>query len=127
MNSHHETAYAKARGLGAAGHATGHWRAQRISAIALVPLALWLALALFGGVAADRAALTAWLRQPVNMILMILLLLAAFHHVALGLQVVAEDYIHTRARFAAIALIQLLCVAGAAVGIVATLTMALTG
>lgn len=127
MTLRRRTAYAQAHGLGAAGHGTGHWRAQRVSALALVPLALWLGLSLFGGAATDRAALAGFLGQPVNAILMVLSLLAAFHHAALGLQVVAEDYIHTRARFAAIALIRLSCIAGATAGIVATLTMALAG
>lgn len=116
-----------AHGLGSAGHGAGHWWAQRVSAIALVPLALWIAVALAGGAATDHAALTAWLKAPVNSVLMVLLLVAAFHHAALGLQVVAEDYVHSRARFAVVALIQLACVAGAAAGIVATLAMAIAG
>lgn len=118
--------FARARGLGAAGHGTGHWWAQRVSAVALVPLSLWLAVALAGGAAADHASLVVWLAAPLNAVLMILLLMAGFHHAALGLQVVAEDYIHSGARFAAVAGIQLACIAGAAVGIVAVLRMALS-
>lgn len=110
--------------LGAAGHGTGHWRAQRISATALIPLLLWLVAALANGAATDYAALTIWLGKPVNSILMILLLIAAFHHAAMGLQVIAEDYIHSRTRFAVVTLVQLICVAGAVAGIVATLVIA---
>lgn len=119
------TPYSAVRGLGAAGHAASHWWVQRVSAMALVPLILWLAWALAGGSATDHEALTLWLEAPINLILMILLLIAAFHHAALGLQVIAEDYIHSRARFAVIACIQLACVAGGATGIVATLLIAL--
>ncbi|WP_412051812.1 succinate dehydrogenase, hydrophobic membrane anchor protein [Hoeflea sp. Naph1] len=115
-----------ARGLGAAGHGVGHWAAQRTSAIALVPLALWLVVALRSGAAADHAALTIWLGSPLNAMLMVLLLIAAFYHAALGLRVVAEDYIHSRARFLAVVLIQLACIAGATVGVVAVLLIALT-
>ncbi|MBC7286311.1 MAG: succinate dehydrogenase, hydrophobic membrane anchor protein, partial [Hoeflea sp.] len=76
----YRTSHAAATGLGVAGHGVGHWRAQRASAIALVPLALWLAFSLADGVAADHAMLNAWLGVPVNAILMILLVFAAFHH-----------------------------------------------
>lgn len=127
MTSRHVTAYSTARGLGAAGHGASHWWAQRVSAIALVPLVLWLVLALAGGSAADHKALTIWLSAPVNTILMVLLLTAAFHHAALGLQIIAEDYIHSHARFAVTALVQLACAAGGAAGIVATLVIAIAG
>lgn len=120
------TPYSAAHGLGAAGHGASHWWAQRVSAIALVPLVLWLVLALAWGSATDHLALTLWLQAPVNSILMILLLIAAFHHAALGLQVIAEDYIHARARFAVIAFVQLACIAGGASGIVATLLIAIS-
>lgn len=90
----------------------------------LVP---WLALALAGGAATDHAALTAWLAAPVNAILMIVLLIAAFHHAALGLQVVAEDHIHARARFVVIATIHLASIAVAVAGIAAVLLIALPG
>ncbi|TYB90031.1 succinate dehydrogenase, hydrophobic membrane anchor protein [Oceaniovalibus sp. ACAM 378] len=120
------TPYSAAHGLGAAGHAARHWWAQRVSAIALVPLVLWLVWALANGGATDYAALSDWLKSPINTILMILLLIAAFHHAALGLQTIAEDYIHSRARFAVIALVQLACAAGGAAGIVATLLIAIT-
>lgn len=118
--------YSAAHGLGAAGHAASHWWAQRVSAIALVPLVLWLVWALAGGAAIDYVALGIWLNAPINAILMILLLIAAFHHAALGLQVIAEDYIHSRARFLMIVFLQLACAAGGTAGIVATLVVALT-
>jgi len=116
-----------AQALGPAGHGTHHWWAQRVSAIVLVPLVLWLVLALAGGSATDLIALTIWLGTPVNTVLMILLLIFVFHHTALGLWVIVEDYMHSRARFAAIALIQLACAAGGSAGIVATLMIAMGG
>ncbi|MGX0877842.1 succinate dehydrogenase / fumarate reductase membrane anchor subunit [Roseovarius sp. MBR-154] len=125
MTSRRVTPYAAAHRLGAAGHAAGHWWAQRVSAIALVPLILWLVWALTGGSAADHMALTVWLGAPVNAILMILLLIAAFHHAALGLQVVAEDYIHSRLRFAVIAFVHIACAAAGVAGIAATLMFGL--
>lgn len=126
MTSRRVSPYSTAHGLGAAGHGAGHWWAQRVSAIALVPLLLWLVWALAGGSVTDYMALTLWLGAPINTILMILLLIAAFHHAALGLQVIAEDYVHSRARFAVIVFVQLSCAAGGAAGIVATLVVAVS-
>ncbi|MEG4641674.1 MULTISPECIES: succinate dehydrogenase, hydrophobic membrane anchor protein [Paracoccus] len=125
MTIRHIPPFARARGLGAAGHGTAHWWAQRVSAAGLVPLVLWFALALAGGAAADHAKLVAWLAAPLNSGLMILLLMAGFHHAALGLQVLAEDYIHSGARFVAVAAIQLACFAGAVFGIASVLRVAL--
>lgn len=126
MTKSRVTAYSAAHRLGAAGHGARHWWAQRASAIALVPLGPWLVWALASAAALDYAAMTAWLKVPFNAILLILLLIAAFHHAALGLQTIAEDYIHSRARFAVIAIIQLACAAGGVAGIAATLLIALT-
>ena len=126
MTTRYVSALARARGLGAAGHGPGHWWAQRVSAAALVPLVFWLVVTLASGVAAEHAALTAWLSAPLDATLMILLLIAAFHHAALGLQVVAEDHIHSDARFAVVAAVHLACAAGATLGIAAVLLIALT-
>ena len=124
MTIRHIPPFARARGLGAAGHGTAHWWAQRISVAGLVPLVLWFALALAGGAAADHAKLVAWLAAPLNSGLMILLLMAGFHHAALGLQVLAEDYIHSGARFVVMAAIQPACFAGAVIGIASVLRIA---
>ncbi len=125
MTVRRHSPFTTARGLGAAGHGVGHWWAQRVSAVALIPLAIWLAMALTSGAVADHTALKLWLGVPLNAILMVLLLITAFHHAALGLQVVAEDYIHSRARFPVVALIHLACVAGAVAGIVSVMLLAL--
>ena len=35
-----------------------------------------------------------WIQSPFNAIMLLLLIIATFHHMQLGLQVVIEDYIH---------------------------------
>lgn len=87
---------ANAHGLGSAKDGVGHWWAQRISAIALALLVPWFLLALLGVDFSDHAVARAWLAQPINAVLMSALVLAALYHAQLGLQVVVEDYIHTR-------------------------------
>lgn len=110
-----------ATGLGSSKTGVEDWWAERVSAIALVPLTLWFAASLIAHTGSDYAAFVAWLRAPVPAILMILLCIALFHHTALGLQVVIEDYIHAGNKFAALIMVRLSCFALAVAGIVATL------
>ena len=115
---------ARAIGLGSAKGGVGHWWAERVSAIALVPLTLWFIASLIAHTGSDHATFIAWLRTPLATILMILLLIAVFHHTALGLQVVIEDYVHSGAKFVAVIAVRLGCLTLAAAGIVATLRIA---
>ena len=81
----------RAIGLGSAKGGVKEWWAERVSAVALVPLTLWFAATIIAHNGSDHAAFIAWLRTPLAPILMILLLIALFDHTALGLQVVIED------------------------------------
>ncbi len=89
------TPLGRARGLGSAKDGTAHWWMQRMTAIALVPLLLWFVASIAASAGADHAAATAWLARPLNGILVLLMVIAGFHHAQLGLQVVIEDYVHT--------------------------------
>jgi succinate dehydrogenase / fumarate reductase membrane anchor subunit len=118
------TPLARAIGLGSAKGGYEHWWAERASAIALVPLTLWFVASIIAHAGSDYATFIAWLRTPLAIISMILLLIALFHHAALGLQVVIEDYVHSGVKFAAVMAVRLGCFALAAVGILATLSVA---
>lgn len=118
---------ARAVGLGSARKGVEHWWAERVSAVALVPLTLWFAASIIAHAGSDHAAFVAWLRTPLAAILMVLLLTALFHHTVLGLQVVIEDYMHSGAKFAALIAVRLGCFALAAAGIVATLRITFGG
>lgn len=85
---------ARARGLGSAKEGVAHWWAQRVTAIALVPLGVWFVGSVLGLIGASHAAVAAWIASPVSAVLLILLLGATLHHAQLGCQVVIEDYIH---------------------------------
>jgi succinate dehydrogenase / fumarate reductase membrane anchor subunit len=87
---------ARARGLGAAHHAVGHWVNQRITAIANIPLMLWLVSSIVHLRGVDYTTFTVWLAQPLNAILMILVIVSTFYHAALGTQVIVEDYVHNK-------------------------------
>lgn len=82
------------RGLGSAKSGTEHFWAQRVTAVALIPLTLWFVYSVIALSGADHGAVSAWMQSPVNAVLMLLLIVATFHHMQLGLQVVIEDYIH---------------------------------
>ena len=84
----------RVRGLGSAREGVGHWWAQRMTALALVPLALWFVATLIGLTGADHATARDWIGAPVPASLLVLLIVATFYHGALGLQVVIEDYVH---------------------------------
>lgn len=93
-----KTPLGAARGLGSAKDGTHHWIAQRITAIALVPLTIWFIFSAVALAGASYPEAAAWLADPVNAVLMLLLVVATFHHLQLGLQVVVEDYVHHEGR-----------------------------
>ncbi len=115
----------QARGLGSAKSGTEHWWMQRVTAIALVPLSLWLVAGLVCHASGDFAAVSAWLAQPWTAVGMILFLATMFYHSQLGLQVVIEDYVHGEfSRIASLVLMKFAHVALAAAGIFAVLKVA---
>jgi succinate dehydrogenase / fumarate reductase, membrane anchor subunit len=120
------TPLGRAIGLGSAKEGVQHWWAQRLTAVAMVPLALWFCAGLIAHAGADRAGLFQWLGSPGQAILMILLLGVGFHHMALGLQVVIEDYVHHEwAKIAALVLNRFVAYGLAVAGIFAVIRMSL--
>ena len=87
----------RARGLGSTNEGVHHWRWQRITGIALVPLALWFVFSMIGLIGADLSAVRAWVGAYGNPVLLTSLIIAMFHHAQLGLQVIIEDYVHGEA------------------------------
>jgi succinate dehydrogenase / fumarate reductase membrane anchor subunit len=72
-----------------------HWWMQRLTAIALIPLTLWLTFSVSSISGAEYKEVIAELGSPLNAILIITLIIVAFYHAALGMQVVFEDYVST--------------------------------
>jgi succinate dehydrogenase / fumarate reductase membrane anchor subunit len=91
-----QTPLKRARGLGSAKSGAHHWIVQRITAVALVPLCLWVIWLVLAALHADYAQARALVHAPVNAVLLAAFVLAMFWHTQLGLQVVIEDYVHTR-------------------------------
>ena len=82
-------------GLGSAKAGTEHWWHQRVSAIAGIPLVVFLIGYLLMHRGASRADIVASMHNPFVAILMGLTIANLVWHMRLGLQVVIEDYVHT--------------------------------
>jgi succinate dehydrogenase / fumarate reductase membrane anchor subunit len=94
-NNRLRTPLKTARGLGSAKDGTHHFVLQRITAVALIFLSLyvvWLILSLVGS---DYATVRASVAHPCNAVLLVAFIVATFWHAKLGLQVIIEDYVHT--------------------------------
>jgi succinate dehydrogenase / fumarate reductase, membrane anchor subunit len=125
MASRMRSPLGRAIGLGSAKEGVEHWWMQRITAIALVPLMLWFVIAVIGLAGADLETMQNWVGRPLPAILLVLLLIATFYHMSLGLQVVVEDYVHVElAKLALVIVIRLFCFALAVAGIFAVFSIA---
>jgi len=90
------SALGRARGLGSSHEGVHHWRAQRLTAVLLVPLGLWFIANVVYLIGLDIApsVFRAWIGEHGNALLLILFVLVLFHHTVLGMQTVIEDYVH---------------------------------
>ncbi len=105
------TPLSRARGLGSAKDGLHHWWAQRLTAVALIPLVAWFAVSLVMLSGADYATVRAWIGSPFVMVLLLLTIVIGLHHAQLGMQVVIEDYVHNDgAKLALIVLVRFLAV-----------------
>ncbi len=117
---------ARVRGLGAAKEGVSHWWAQRLTALALVPLSLWFVASLATLAGADHAVVRAWVSSPLVASLLILLVVATLYHAYLGLQVVIEDYVHHEgAKLVWMLAVRVTCLVLATVGVLSVLVLLL--
>lgn len=85
-------------GLGSAMDGTAHWWAERVSSVALIPLTLWLLIALLTLPDLEFGTVRAWLAAPWHGLLAVLLTAVLAYHSDLGTTVIVEDYVHSKAR-----------------------------
>ncbi len=115
------TPLSRARGLGSAKDGTHHFWHQRLTALLLIPLILWLGFSL-AALPVEHATLVAWIQQPIATVGLVLLVIVIFYHAKLGLQVVIEDYVSSHSRRMVTLLISnLICLLFGAVGVVSVL------
>ena len=82
-------------GMGSAKDGTEHWWAQRVSAVALIPLTLWFVFSLLMLPGLDYETVKTWLSLPTSGFLCVLLLVVLTYHSYLGTIEVIEDYVHS--------------------------------
>jgi len=80
-------------GLGSAKDGTAHWWAQRVTAVALVPLALWFVFSLLTLPDFEYETVRTWLSVPITGFLALLLVGVMSYHSYLGTIVIVEDYV----------------------------------
>jgi succinate dehydrogenase membrane anchor subunit len=90
-----------------------HWRNQRLTALALVPLSFWFLAALLRQPALDHAAVSGWLARPLQALLAALFGAALLWHSMQGIQVVLEDYVGGRLHTVSLTIARLLHLLGA--------------
>jgi succinate dehydrogenase / fumarate reductase membrane anchor subunit len=121
-----QTPLKRVRGWGSSKSGTQHFIVQRVTAVALIPLVIWFVWFVLSLVHADFAHARTMLHQPLQALLMIVFLGAAFWHAQLGLQVVIEDYVHTTwLEITSQLLVKFLCILGAVASILAVVRVAL--
>ena len=83
-------------GKGSAKSGFHHWWVERVSGAALVPLGLWFAFAVAALPNYEHATVSQFIRQPCHAVLLVLLAATASYHSRMGLQVVVDDYVHSK-------------------------------
>ena len=122
------TPIARARGLGSGKTGTEHFWIQRVTAVVLALLVPWLIGLLVSLVGADLDAVRTTIARPWNAILLAGFVVALFWHAKLGIQVVIEDYVHTRGTEVTLQLLNILaCTVGALASLYAIGRIALLG
>ena len=82
------------RGLGSAKTGTEHWWLQRVTAIANIPLVIFLIIFVLAHLGAERATLMQSVKHPLIAIALAMSFLSILWHMRLGMQVIIEDYVH---------------------------------
>ncbi|MFA5963779.1 MAG: succinate dehydrogenase, hydrophobic membrane anchor protein [Sphingomonas sp.] len=89
-----QTPRRRARGLGAARSGSTHFWIQRVTAIANVPLTVFLLALLVALTGLNHDAARHYVANPLVSIILILLIGSGAFHMRLGMQTIIEDYIH---------------------------------
>ena len=94
VNSLSQSCLKKVMQMKSKSHGVVHWKLQRISAIAMIPLIIWFVSSLIFSLINGYDQSITWLQSPLNATGMVLLFGTLYFHAASGLQVVIEDYVH---------------------------------
>jgi len=114
-----------ALGLGSAKSGSGHWYSQRVSAVAVTILGVWMLAALLGLGSLEHRVVLRFLSSPTSAVFCALFVVAAAYHAWLGMQVVIEDYVGQQVgRLVALIVTKFVLIVAAVVGVLAVLRIA---
>jgi succinate dehydrogenase / fumarate reductase membrane anchor subunit len=115
------TPLSRVKGLGSAREGTSHFWHQRLTALLLIPLTLWIGFSI-AALPVDHATLVGWIQQPLVTVVLVLLIMVTFYHAQLGLQSVIEDYVAAHASRTFVLLVSnLMCLLFGTVGVISVL------
>ena len=118
------TPLARVKGLGSAKDGTQHFWHQRLTALLLIPLVLWVGFSI-AALPLDHATLVSWVQNPLVTIALVLLISVLFYHAKLGLQVVIEDYVSSHSKRTPLLLFSgFMCLLFGIIGVVSVLKIA---
>lgn len=123
-----KTPLSRAIGLGSAKDGVEHWWSQRLTAIALIPLAALFVIPFARALGDGHMAVLALYSAPYHAVVAALFIAVVFAHLRQGLQVVIEDYVHAKAARTAMLVANTLgCWLFAAAGVFSVLKIAFVG
>ena len=115
-------------GHGSAREGVHHWWHLRTSSAALVVLGVWFVFAVLTLPDLGHKTVTAWIGRPFTAVMLLLFVVVATWHSALGVQVVVEDYVRGKgARVLTLVVVRFLHVVVGVAAAFAVLRLALGG
>ena len=88
------TPLARVRGLGSAHRGTETFWRQRVTALANIPLVIFLIFSLVAHVGSSFEEVRSYLANPLVALAMLALVISASIHMRIGLKEIVEDYVH---------------------------------
>lgn len=105
-----------------------HWMMQRLSAVGLIPLVIWLILSFSQIIQDPQNYLPVFFAYPMNAFMGILFIATSLYHGSIGMRVVIEDYISCKIkRHFYIMLVNFLSIVTSAASILAIIRLHLIG
>lgn len=92
----YKTDYSRAHGWGSAHAGVHHFWVQRVTAIALIPLTILFVFPFADALGSGYEAVRATYRNGWNAFVAISFLIVALWHLKLGLEVIIDDYVHSK-------------------------------
>lgn len=96
MENNFRSDLSKAKNLGSASSGSGHWLMQRFSAVFLLVTTIWFLYFSYSLSSLEPIEMVQIIQIPYNITMIALLVLVAFYHSTLGMQIIIEDYIKSR-------------------------------